>query len=474
MTKPFSSAGWSRRIAAAEPWLAWSGIFVVVLASAGLGRITGSLQGYANAALAAVILVASVACPALGGAALVAGGLLSPFALVTGTQTNVEFPFLLLPVLLAFTGVAVVASRDWRLFSIGSIRAATAFAAAAVVAFAANQLPWLQPPRSAPFGAQLGGLSAFVLSAGAFVFAARALRDRRWLARLTALFLGLSAVHLLGGVVPPLGRVTGFLFQPGADGSLYWTWLVALATGQAAFNRRLPLVVRFLLATLVALGFFVALTQNRDWASGWVPPLAAVAVVLVVGAPRLAPLGLAAAAIAVLWQGPRLVALVLSPDNQYSLSTRLAAWRVITEIVASNPVVGLGPANYYHCTPLHPILGWQVHFSSHNNYLDIVAQTGLIGLACFFWFAWAVASAAWKLQRRTPAGFSRAYAYATLGGLAGSLVAAMLGDWMLPFVYNVTLKGFRASVLAWLLLGAMVGVGITETREPPNLEEHDR
>jgi hypothetical protein len=32
----------------------------------------------------------------------------------------------------------------------------------------------------------------------------------------------------------------------------------------------------------------------------------------------------------------------------------------------------------------------------------------------------------------------------------------MLGDWIIPFVYNVGLKGFRASVLGWIFLGGLV------------------
>jgi hypothetical protein len=34
----------------------------------------------------------------------------------------------------------------------------------------------------------------------------------------------------------------------------------------------------------------------------------------------------------------------------------------------------------------------------------------------------------------------------------------MLGDWVLPFTYNVGLNGFRASMLAWLFLGGLVSL----------------
>jgi hypothetical protein len=57
-----------------------------------------------------------------------------------------------------------------------------------------------------------------------------------------------------------------------------------------------------------------------------------------------------------------------------------------------------------------------------------------------------------------PEGFPRAYVYGALGGLAGTLFSGMLGDWILPFVYNVGLEGFRASGLAWMFLGAVVAL----------------
>jgi O-antigen ligase len=138
--------------------------------------------------------------------------------------------------------------------------------------------------------------------------------------------------------------------------------------------------------------------------------------------------------------------------------TRLEAWRILGEIIAVNPVLGLGFANYHWYTPLFPILGYGVKFNSHNNYVDIVAQTGFLGLAAFFWFAVSLGLVAWRLRRRAAPGFQRAYAYGAIGGLAGSLAACMLGDWLLPFVYNIGLGGFRSSVIGWLFLGGILAL----------------
>ena len=64
----------------------------------------------------------------------------------------------------------------------------------------------------------------------------------------------------------------------------------------------------------------------------------------------------------------------------------------------------------------------------------------------------------WKLRERCDDGFARGYVYGCLAGLVGSLAAGMLGDWFLPFVYNIGLAGFRASVLGWMFLGGLVAI----------------
>ena len=131
---------------------------------------------------------------------------------------------------------------------------------------------------------------------------------------------------------------------------------------------------------------------------------------------------------------------------------------MIAEIVKVNPILGLGPANYYWYTPLFPIRGYAVQFNSHNQFVDLVAQVGLVGLACFLWFIFEITLIGWYLRNRVPDGFARGYVYACLGGLAGTMVAAMFGDWVLPFVYNVGFVGFRASIYAWVFLGGLVAI----------------
>ena len=94
--------------------------------------------------------------------------------------------------------------------------------------------------------------------------------------------------------------------------------------------------------------------------------------------------------------------------------------------------------------------------------MDIVAQTGLVGLVCFLWIMWEIGWLGWSLRKQVPAGFAQAYVYGALGGLAGMVVAGMFGDWVLPFFYNIGLNGFRSSMLGWLFLGGLVSLSQME------------
>jgi O-antigen ligase len=130
----------------------------------------------------------------------------------------------------------------------------------------------------------------------------------------------------------------------------------------------------------------------------------------------------------------------------------------MAEIIKVNPIFGLGMANYYWYTPLFPILGYRVSFNSHNNYIDIIAQTGLVGLICFLWFFGELWLFGWHIRNRVPEGFPRAYVMGSLAGIVGTLSLAALGDWVIPFVYNVGLEGFRASMFGFLFLGGLVAI----------------
>jgi O-antigen ligase len=341
------------------------------------------------------------------------------------------------------------------------------FVAVILLAFGVGQFPWfsLSP---APLRAQIGSIAIYTLSLCAFLLTAHQIRNVNWLKTMLIVFIVLGACATFIKIFPGLPFLGRDLFHRKiGGGSLFWIWLVVLAASQALFNQRLAAPWRILLGGVVGAALYGGMVLSRAWSSGWVPPLIALGVLLWIGAPRLAfPLSMAVAGV-VLFSSSIVNDLIYVGDNEYSAMTRVEAWRIVLDIVKVNPILGLGPANYYFYTPLFSILGWYVQFNSHNNYVDIIAQTGLLGLICFIWFVIALAQTGWKLLPKLEKGsFEYAYTLGCLSGLVGTVVAGMLGDWMLPFVYNIGIDGLRASGIGWLFMGGLVALEqITAVRQ---------
>lgn len=347
---------------------------------------------------------------------------------------------------------AIVVRRSLRIANSIVVKPALGFVLITVLALVLGRLPWY-PTTHAPLGAQIASLWLTAISIGVLLWMGNQLNDLRWLKWLTWGFLAYAFLHIISWLEPSAGNYLSRLFQYGSTGSLFWTWIVALSSSQALFNRRLPLPARAALGLLALLSIAVGYIYLNDWKSGWFPALASVAAMLMFASWRYA------VALSILGTVPAMQLLARALTNDaYSYSTRVDAWVIVLSIAKVNPILGLGPANYYWYTPLFPIRGYAVQFNSHNQYIDLIAQTGILGLLCFVWIFWELARLCWRLRNRVPEGFARAYVCGAFGGLVGMLVAAALGDWVLPFFYNVGLNGFRASALGWVFLGGLLAI----------------
>jgi O-antigen ligase len=136
---------------------------------------------------------------------------------------------------------------------------------------------------------------------------------------------------------------------------------------------------------------------------------------------------------------------------------RFELWRTNLQHVANHPLLGMGPAGYaVYNMSYNP----EDARSTHNNYFDVLAQTGVIGFGVFLWMS-ATFVHLGNQTRRALAGrrdFREAFANATLAGCIGALAAMALGDWLLPFAYNSTIAGFDHASYTWIFLGGMVAL----------------
>jgi hypothetical protein len=319
-----------------------------------------------------------------------------------------------------------------------------------IMSFSIGQFPWFYFANHAPITAQVGGLAIFLLSFGAFLLVAHLVQDQRWLERLTWVFLSIGAIYVFGRIIhAPVDR---YFIRSAIANAIFWTWLITLSFSQAWLNGHLRLHWRIMFFILTLSALYIAVVVNYDWKSGWVPPLAGMAAIICFRYWRtarvVAPFVLIPAVI--------YVATKAISTDQYSWGTRLDAWFIIIEIGKVSPILGLGFGNYHFYTPLYSFRGYISQFNSHSQYVDLFAQVGLVGLVLYTWFFGEIGYLGWWLRERVPEGFARSYVYAALGGIVGTLVAGFLVDWVLPFVYNIGLEGFRTSVLTWIFMGGLV------------------
>jgi O-antigen ligase len=140
--------------------------------------------------------------------------------------------------------------------------------------------------------------------------------------------------------------------------------------------------------------------------------------------------------------------------------SRIALVQRVLELTMRNPITGLGPASYRVYAYMQPFAYgnavWNSpQISSHNNYVDVFAQTGILGLGLFIWFmAEVIRSSARAVNVQD--GMCKGLAYGILATTVAMLPLMVLADWFLPFVYNIGFPGFQASVLVWLFLGCLV------------------
>ena len=145
---------------------------------------------------------------------------------------------------------------------------------------------------------------------------------------------------------------------------------------------------------------------------------------------------------------------LIEAEARSSLYTRLAAWEINWLITSKHLLFGTGPGGYAaYLMSYFPTRA----MATHSNYLDILAQTGIIGSVLFLWFLISLVRMAYRLYRRVRGrgDFLEALANAAFAGTIGSIVIMGFGDWILPFAYTQTIAGYDHAVYSWLFMGTI-------------------
>lgn len=440
-----------RKISISIRWIQYAIILSVVLISTG-----AAYWGSRTILIALVGMVAGIGgflallrFPSLGFILLFLGGMFVPFAGPGGF--NASILTVIMMIALWFMEMFVVKRRFTFVVS-RPIRPAFYLLLICIIAFAIGQISWFPFARQAPIDAQIGGFAIYFFLLLAMIMTANVIRNIKWLKAIVWIFIGLGFIYVLGRTFR-LDVIDRIYAHGVYANSMFWMWMVALPLSQAIYNNHLKIRNRVLLYGIVALTFYVALVQQNDWKSGWVPALMVAAVLVGWKFRKVIPFIIPFVIVVGVYLAQDLIA-----TDEYSWGTRVDAWLVVLDISRVNPILGLGFANYYWYAQVFSIRGYQIKFNSHSQFVDIIAQTGILGLACFIWILFEIGRLAYKLMNRLPDGFAKAYSYGVFAGVFGSLMAAFLVDWLLPFAYNIGLDGVRASILPWIFFGGLISI----------------
>jgi hypothetical protein len=419
--------------------------------------------GLLAAGMGALVLLAR---PSLGLFALVAAALLARLEFGTGTDVTVNPVTLLVPAMAAIWLLDQVRCGRIRVVASPVNRPLALFLAAGLLSLFIGRATWdpFVPVKGSFVLVQLAQWAIFAFSALAFWLAANLVTDEKTLWRLTAFFLVLGGGVAILRAVPGLGGLVERFATAAFIRAPFWVLLVALAGGQLLWNRQLSFAWRGFLAAALLAALVYAFVDQQEAASNWTGIAATLGLLLWLRFPRLRwpllALMLVLALLGVLFPA---IYEFAGGDNEWTESggSRLVLIERVIDVTMRNPITGLGPAAYRPYAAMTPLqyqrAFWTVpSVNSHNNYVDIFSQVGLVGLALFGWFVVETARLGRRLHRRYHDGFAAAYVNGMLAAGVGSLMIMMFADWILPFVYNIQFVGFQASVLVWLFMGGLV------------------
>ena len=261
-------------------------------------------------------------------------------------------------------------------------------------------------------------------------------------------FGGSGAYHLM--ILGKFFRAFGTFGQPNPFGGFMgialplalmaaWAQLPSIWSGLRS-HRRAPHLPVLIFSASSLLSLILAAALVASWSRGaWLGTAVAVMCMLI-ALPRrisrgLALAGVIAALMAAAWSMdllPRSIVLRLTtaatdlitvsdvrgahitPSN-YAVTERLAHWQAATLMAQEAPYFGMGLGSYEVVYDDYRLINWEAPLGhAHNLYLNMLAETGAVGLFAYLMFWVIVFRMTWAL-RRQPDAFSRCIAIGLLG-----------------------------------------------------------
>jgi len=131
-------------------------------------------------------------------------------------------------------------------------------------------------------------------------------------------------------------------------------------------------------------------------------------------------------------------------SENYAVTERFAHWQAAQDMARYHPWLGVGLGNYEPVYPGYQLINWPYPLGhAHNIYLNMLAETGIIGLLAYLGL-WAVVFAVtWRATR-------------ALSGWRRAVAIGLLGAWTHLAVHHLVDNLYVANI--HLHIGALLGV----------------
>jgi len=128
-------------------------------------------------------------------------------------------------------------------------------------------------------------------------------------------------------------------------------------------------------------------------------------------------------------------------------SGRISFWKNAVSIIRTSPICGTGFNTYTRVIKRNP--DKNTWWYAHNCYLQLTAETGLLGLGCFLWMLFVLLRHGLSYCRQISDPWPLTYLQGTVAGLIGYLVQSF---------FDNTFYTSQLGLLMWILMGLLVAV----------------
>lgn len=134
-------------------------------------------------------------------------------------------------------------------------------------------------------------------------------------------------------------------------------------------------------------------------------------------------------------------------DTNFAIVERLAHWQAAVNMARANPVFGVGLNNYEYAYDDYRLINWKYALGhAHMIYLNVLAETGLIGLAAYLFLWGGVLVITIRLINRQ----------ADRSGLERALAVGLMGVWIHISTHQLLDNLYVGNIA--LYLGTLLGV----------------